>query len=80
MSWIRQSDLKILTIGDVLYTGDKRFQSLHEPGSEVWMLKVTSVRLEDAGDYECQLSYHEDREKRMSLQYTLNVLGEDTFN
>ncbi len=40
MSWIRRSDLMILTIGETTYTQDKRFSPIHERGSDVWILKV----------------------------------------
>ncbi|CAB4062974.1 unnamed protein product [Lepeophtheirus salmonis] len=45
VSWIRKSDLKILTIGDILYTEDQRFAPIHENGSDVWMLKVGKAEL-----------------------------------
>ena len=44
VSWIRRSDLKILTIGPVVYTRDKRFSPIHrrhaDAGEDVWILKV----------------------------------------
>ncbi len=84
MSWIRRSDLKILTIGDLVYTQDQRFSPIHrkhgggdeeEDEDDVWILKVTHTRVDDTGDYECQLSYHEDVEKKLKMSFSLKVLG-----
>ena len=73
---MRRSDLKILTIGSILYTQDHRFSPLHEAGSDVWILKVTHSRVGDSGEYECQVSYHDDMEKKIKMPFTLLVLGE----
>ena len=75
VSWIRRSDLKILTIGDILYTQDQRFMPIHEEGSESWILKLTNPQVKDSGEYECQVSYHEDVEKKLTMPISLNVLG-----
>ena len=75
VSWIRSSDLKILTIGDILYTQDPRFHPIHEKDSDVWILKLSNTRVEDTGEYECQLSYHEDVEKKLKMPFRLNVLS-----
>lgn len=79
MSWIRRSDLKILTIGDILYTQDERFSPIHDSGSNVWMLKVTNAKVEDSGEYECQLSYHDDVEKKLKMTFFLKVLGKKIY-
>ena len=75
VSWIRRSDLKILTIGETKYTKDPRFAVLHDPGSSVWILKLTNPEPEDTGDYECQVSYHDDVEKKLTMPFALTVLG-----
>ena len=75
VSWIRRSDLKILTIGDILYTQDQRFMPIHEEGSESWILKLTNPQVKDSGEYECQVSYHEDVEKKLTMPISLTVLG-----
>ena len=31
--------------------------------------------LEDSGSYECQISYHDDTEKKLKIPFTLEVLG-----
>lgn len=65
----------VLTIGEIAYTQDKRFTPIHENGSEVWILKIKSPEVDDTGEYECQLSYHEDEEQRYSLAFSLKVLS-----
>eukprot|EP00095_Tigriopus_kingsejongensis_P006217 maker-scaffold666_size115941-snap-gene-0.10 protein:Tk06217 transcript:maker-scaffold666_size115941-snap-gene-0.10-mRNA-1 annotation:"AGAP001242-PA" len=69
----------VLTIGEIAYTQDKRFTPIHEHGSEVWMLKITSPEVDDTGEYECQLSYHEDEEERYSLAFSLRVLNSRAY-
>ncbi|CAL4156791.1 unnamed protein product, partial [Meganyctiphanes norvegica] len=56
VSWIRKSDLHVLTTGDLTYTTDSRFQASHLDGSPYWMLLISKVKTQDAGIYECQVS------------------------
>lgn len=56
VSWIRTSDLHILTWGTLTYTSDSRFEALHTPGSEVWTLRIMSAQPRDQGKYECQVN------------------------
>ncbi len=63
VSWIRASDLRILTIGALSYTQDKRFSAIHEEGSEAWILKITRAEVEDSGDYECQVKREPENRK-----------------
>ena len=44
-------------------------------GSNVWMLKLTDPQLKDSGEYECQVSYHDDVEKKLKMPFALLVLG-----
>ena len=67
--------MKILTIGEILYTQDKRFSPIHNEGSNVWILKLTDPQLKDSGEYECQVSYHDDKEERLKMPFSLVVLG-----
>ena len=92
VSWIRSRDLTILTIGTVRYTRDPRFTAIHGQGTENWGLKVTRIPqsysfnwtwfqivnpgLDDSGLYECQVSYHDDTEKKLKMPFNLQVLGE----
>ena len=75
VTWIRRSDLKLLTIGKILYTQDQRFLPIHDDGSDVWILKLTNTQVKDSGEYECQVSYHEDVEKKLTMSISLKVLG-----
>lgn len=70
VSWIRQRDLHILTIGIMTYTNDQRFLARHIDNSDEWVLKVVSVQPRDAGIYECQVS----TEPKISLAYKLVVV------
>ncbi|KAH8419150.1 hypothetical protein KR222_006804, partial [Zaprionus bogoriensis] len=70
VSWIRQRDLHILTIGIMTYTNDQRFLARHIDNSDEWVLKVVSVQPRDAGVYECQVS----TEPKISLAYKLVVV------
>lgn len=40
VSWLRHRDINILTVGTTSYTSDIRFQSIHDPDSTEWILKV----------------------------------------
>lgn len=71
VSWIRQRDLHILTIGIMTYTNDQRFLARHIDNSDEWVLKVVSVQPRDAGVYECQVS----TEPKISLAYKLMVVS-----
>ena len=66
-----------MTIGEHLYTPDRRFSSIHEEDSDVWILKVTGAKVEDSGEYECQVSYHDDVEKKLKMPINLIVLGNE---
>lgn len=72
VSWVRQRDLHILTVGTYTYTSDQRFHSIHLEGSEDWTLEIRYTQKWDAGVYECQVS----TEPKMSLNISLSVVGE----
>jgi len=71
VSWIRQRDLHILTIGIMTYTNDQRFLARHLDNSDEWILKIVSVQQRDAGIYECQVS----TEPKISQAYKLMVVS-----
>ncbi|XP_071537917.1 limbic system-associated membrane protein-like [Panulirus ornatus] len=56
VSWIRQRDLHILTVGRYTYTTDQRYEVIHSPGSQDWILKISYAQVRDSGNYECQVS------------------------
>ena len=64
-----------MAIGKVRYTQDTRFTPLHEEGNDVWALKIQETRMSDSGLYECQVSYHDDVEKKLKMPVRLIVLG-----
>ena len=48
---------------------------MNEDGNEVWVLKIQNARLSDSGNYECQISYHDDMENKLKMPVRLRVLG-----
>ncbi|XP_026481529.1 protein turtle homolog B-like [Ctenocephalides felis] len=58
VTWIRRSDFHLLTVGNAIYSSDERFHIEHVRHLGHWPLKIKSVKLEDAGTYECQISTH----------------------
>ena len=43
VSWIRQSDLHILTVGETSYTNSLKFMPTHPRGSDEWNLRSVSA-------------------------------------
>ena len=72
VSWVRQRDLHILTVGRFTYTNDQRFSALHVPGTLDWTLKILSPTQNDSGVYECHVSTN----PKMSKQFHLDVTGQ----
>ncbi|PRD25520.1 UNVERIFIED_CONTAM: hypothetical protein NCL1_40684 [Trichonephila clavipes] len=70
VSWVRQKDLHILTVGKYTYTTDQRFTSIHLDNSDDWTLEIRDARKTDTGVYECQVS----TEPKMSLGIQLNII------
>jgi neurotrimin len=73
--WIRNNDLQILTAGLVTFTADKRFKVNLENAVDAtdWSLLITNVKMEDQGQYECQIN----TEPKMKLNINLMVKGEN---
>jgi len=76
VSWMRKRDMHILSAGIFMYTSDLRFLVIHPDKSENWTLQIKSPQERDSGVYECQVS----TEPKMSLNYSLNVVGECRLN
>jgi len=72
ISWIRHSDLHILTVGRYTYTADNRYQSIYNPTSDEWILQIKYLQKRDSGMYECQVSTEPVR----SFFVRLNILEE----
>ena len=56
VSWIRKSDLTILTSGILTFTGDQRFSAHHASNSDHWTLQIKYTQLRDQGEYQCQVN------------------------
>lgn len=56
VSWIRKSDLSILSLNSESFTSDARFQLKHSEDSGDFTLRITRVMTSDTGLYECQIS------------------------
>lgn len=75
VSWVRQKDLHILTVGKYTYTTDQRFTSIHMDNSDDWTLEIRDTRKKDSGVYECQVS----TEPKMSLAIQLNIIVVEAY-
>ena len=77
VSWIRKSDLHVLTSGSHTFTGDLRFssrhsQATHQAGVDSWILQIKPTQLKDSGEYQCQVN----TEPKISFSVFLRVRGE----
>ncbi|GFT69021.1 uncharacterized protein NPIL_677921 [Nephila pilipes] len=75
VSWIRQRDLRILTMGTNTYTTDQRFQLIRTDDVEDWNLQIRDSRESDSGVYECQVS----TEPKLSLAVQLNIITAKSY-
>ena len=71
VSWIRRRDFQLLTVGLSTYSSDGRFLVEHARHMGHWSLRIKSVRDDDKGLYECQLSIHPTQ----SIFVELRVVG-----
>lgn len=71
--WIRNVDLQILTAGLMTFSSDSRFRVNHENSVDEkdWSLLIKNVKVEDSGEYECQIS----TDPKMKLNINLLVKG-----
>ncbi|XP_045120375.1 probable family 17 glucosidase SCW11 [Portunus trituberculatus] len=56
VSWVRASDIHLLTAGETTYTSDHRFVAVNPGGGPKWVLRLHHARPKDAGTYLCQVS------------------------
>ncbi|KAH9494660.1 Hemicentin-1 [Bulinus truncatus] len=68
--WRRKSDPNPLTIGRRTFVDDERISVQHVPLQPNWTLIIKQVRLDDAGEYECQVA-STDRHLRRSVFLTV---------
>ena len=71
VSWIRKSDLHVLTSDVITFTGDQRFSAHHASDSDVWALQIKYTQLRDEGEYQCQVN----TEPKISFSVFLTVKG-----
>ncbi|KAG5682156.1 hypothetical protein PVAND_011528 [Polypedilum vanderplanki] len=69
ISWIRKSDLHILTSENFVFSGDPRFTVIHAVDSNEWNLKIENITTKDSGYYECQVN----TEPKIKLSVHLEV-------
>ena len=59
VSWLRQADVSVLTVGGLVFSSDPRVfvSESGQPGasSGSWTLSIQDVRHEDEGGYQCQV-------------------------
>jgi len=65
VSWVRKGNGDLLAVGDDMFISDNRFQAQRIRASDTWTLQIRSVRKEDSGDYECQVSANEPKISRI---------------
>ena len=76
VSWIRNEDLHILTVDKYKYSTDERISVVFNEVNQEWVLRMRSVREDDAGRYECQIS----TKPILSFIVNMEVVGELLFH
>ncbi len=58
MSWLRHLHPvpQLIALNNMSNSPDKRVEAIHTPGSQKFVLKLRTTRLEDSGVYECQVA------------------------
>ena len=76
VSWMRSSDMSVLTVGGLVFSSDPRIGvvSSTRPGQAAgtWSLQIAEAALRDSGEYQCQVN----SEPKESLDVTLVVRGD----
>ena len=65
----------LFAVGLATYSSDERFHVEHTRHRGVWDLRIKSVRKDDEGIYECNLSLHPPE----SIFISVSVVGELMF-
>merc|ERR1712126_220869 len=75
VSWIRASDVTVLSVGHLTFSSDERFSVLEIPRPRLaasdWSLIVKNASVEDSGMYECQVN----TDPKMNRKFHLTVKG-----
>ncbi|XP_066964389.1 opioid-binding protein/cell adhesion molecule-like isoform X2 [Macrobrachium rosenbergii] len=69
VSWIRQSDLHVISANELTFTSDDRFRVIIDNLTSSFALEVISALRNDSGVYECQVNTR----PKLSRPITLNV-------
>ena len=56
VAWIRHKDLAILSVGQLKYSSDNRYDLVHRKITNEYQLHINYLQPKDAGVYECQVS------------------------
>ena len=75
VSWLRWSDMSVLSVGGFVFSSDPRLRVLVShlsPTAVSWSLTLSPVQPGDSGDYQCQIN----TEPKLSLDVTLIVDGQ----
>lgn len=72
VSWLRGSDLQVLSNGWDKFTADSRIRIIPADQSHSWTLSITNVTTKDTGSYLCQVN----TEPKLTLSYYLSVEGD----
>jgi len=75
VSWIRASDVTVLSVGHLTFSSDERFSVLEIPRPRLaasdWSLTLKNASVEDSGMYECQVN----TDPKMNRKFHLAVKG-----
>jgi len=71
VSWLRGSDLQVLSSGWDKFTADSRIRIFPADQTHSWTLSITNVTIKDTGAYLCQVN----TEPKLTLRYFLTVEG-----
>jgi len=75
VSWIRASDVTVLSVGHLTFSSDERFSVLEIPRPRLvasdWSLTVKNASVDDSGMYECQVN----TDPKMNRKFHLAVKG-----
>lgn len=70
VTWMRQHDSHVLTVGLYTYTTDQRYTALRSDDDQLWSLRIAAAQISDSGVYECQVA----TEPKISRIYTLQIV------
>ena len=75
VSWLRWSDMSVLSVGGLVFSSDPRLRvmvSRLSPTAVSWSLTISPAMAGDSGDYQCQIN----TEPKLSLDVSLSVEGQ----